>query len=180
MHSVIHNLYVKAGLVTNNPRGRRYDLRARSIRKFFRTQLAILGIQTDYVEYMMGHTISTYHDIRMKGIEYLRGIYMASGLSIKPKTRLNKLDALKEIIRAWGLNPDQVLSKEALMQPHMTVIDQAQFEQTQIAQLRTALRQQMLKEIRESQVEKSMNSRLGKSSPGEIRTLVGGSKARYA
>jgi hypothetical protein len=44
----------------------------------------------------------------------------------------------------------------------------------------SALRQQMLKEIRETQTEKSMNSRLGDSSPGEIRTLVGGSKARYA
>jgi integrase len=172
MHSVIHNLYVKARLLTSNPRGRRYDLRAHSIRKFFRTQLASLGIQTDYIEYMMGHTISTYHDIRMKGIEYLRGIYTASGLSIKPKTRLNKLDALKEIIRAWGLNPDQVLSKEALMQPHATITDQAQFEQTQIAQLRIALRQQMLKEIHESQVEKGMNSRLGQSSPGGIRTLA--------
>jgi hypothetical protein len=43
-----------------------------------------------------------------------------------------------------------------------------------------ALKQQMLKEIRETQPEKSMNSRLGSSSPGEIRTLVGGSKARYA
>jgi hypothetical protein len=180
MYSVIHNLYVKAGLVTSNPRGRRYDLRAHSIRKFFRTQLASLGIQTDYIEYMMGHTISTYHDMCMKGIEYLRGIYMASGLSIKPKTRLNKFEALKEIIRAWGLNPDQVLSKEALMQPHITVVDQAQFEQTQIAQLRIALRQQMLKEIHESQVEKSMNSRLGKSSPEEIRTLVKGSRGPYA
>ena len=67
IHSVVHNLYVKAGLVTSNPRGRRYDLRAHSIRKYFRTQLASLSIQTDYIEYMMGHTISTYHDIRMKG-----------------------------------------------------------------------------------------------------------------
>ena len=63
-----------------------------------------------------------------------------------------------------------MLSKEALMHPHMTVIDQVQFEQTQIAQLRIAIKQQALKEIRESQVEKSINSRLGKSSPG-ISTL---------
>jgi site-specific recombinase XerD len=180
IHSVVHNLYVKAGLVTSNPRGRRYDLRAHSIRKFFRTQLASLGVQTDYVEYMMGHTISTYHDIRMKGIEFLRGIYIASSLSIRPKTRVNKIDALKEIIRAWGLNPEEVLTREALSQPHRTVIDQSQLEQLQLAQLTTALKQQMLKEIRETQPEKSMNSRLGSSSPGEIRTLVGGSKARYA
>ena len=44
----------------------------------------------------------------------------------------------------------------------------------------TALKQQMIKEIRETQPKKSMNSRLGSGSPGEIRTLVGGSKARYA
>jgi hypothetical protein len=72
-----------------------------------------------------------------------------------------------------------VRSKEALMQPHMTVIDQVQFEQTQIAQLRIAIKQQMPK-IRESQVEKRINSRQGKSSPGEIRTLVNGSKGHYA
>jgi hypothetical protein len=119
----------------------------------------------------MGHTISTYHDIRMKGIEFLRGIYMASSLSIRPKTRVNKIDALKEIIRAWGLNPEEVLTREALSQPHRTVIDQSQLEQAQLAQLTTALKQQMLKEIRENQAEKSMNSRLGSSSPGEIRIL---------
>ena len=38
INSIVHNLYVKAGLVTKNPRGRRYDLRAHSIRKYFRTQ----------------------------------------------------------------------------------------------------------------------------------------------
>ncbi len=69
IHSIVHNLYVKAGLVTEKPRCRRYDLRAHSLRKYLRTQLASLDIETDYIEYMMGHTISTYHDIRMKGIE---------------------------------------------------------------------------------------------------------------
>ena len=180
IHAVVHNLYVKAGLVTSNPRGRRYDLRAHSIRKFFRTQMASLGVQTDYIEYMMGHTISTYHDIRMKGIEFLRGIYVTSSLSIRPKTKVSKIDALKEIIRAWGLNPEEILTRDALTRPNMTIIDQTQLQNHQLSQLTTALRQQMLKEIRENQTEKSMNSRLGKSSPGEIRTLVGGSKARYA
>jgi hypothetical protein len=180
IHSVVHNLYVKAGLVISNPRGRRYDLRAHSIRKYFRTQLASLSIQTDYIEYMMGHTISTYHDIRMKGIEYLRGVYVSSGLSIKPKTRLNKLEALKEMIRAWGLNPEQVMSREALAQSNTTVIDRAQLEQSQLTQLTAVLKQQMIKEIYESQGPKSMNSRLGNGSPGEIRTLVKDSRGPYA
>ena len=129
---------------------------------------------------MMGHTISTYHDIRMKGIEYLRSVYVSSGLSIKPKTRLNKLEALKEMIRAWGLNPEQVMSREALAQSNTTVIDRAQLEQSQLAQLTSVLKQQMIKEIYESQGPKSMNLRLGQSSPGEIRTLVKGSRGPYA
>ena len=176
LHHMIHNLYIKAGLLDRRPLGRRYELRAHSIRKFFRTQMAALGVQTDYIEYMMGHTISTYHDITMKGIEYLRGVYIASGLSIKPKTRLSKIDALREIIRAWGLNPEEILTREALTQPHRTIIDRSQHEQVQLNQLTSALKEQMLKEIH----GKSMNCYLGNGSPGEIRTLVGGSKARYA
>ncbi|NIO76959.1 MAG: tyrosine-type recombinase/integrase, partial [Armatimonadetes bacterium] len=124
IHRIVHNLYLKADLIARKPLGRRYDLRAHSLRKFFRTQMAALGVDRDYIEYMMGHTISTYHDIKMKGIEFLRGIYIASGLSIKPKTRISKIDALKEIIRAWGLNPDEILTKKALTEPHRTVIDQ--------------------------------------------------------
>jgi hypothetical protein len=48
----------------------------------------------------------------------------------------------------------------------MTVIDRDQLENHQLAQLTTALRQQMLKEIRENHPDKSMNSHLGQSSPG--------------
>jgi len=91
----------------------------------------------------------------MKGIEFLRGIYIASGLS--------KIDALKEIIRAWGLNPEEILTKEALTKPYRTVIDQSQLEQNQY-KLTTALKQQILKEIRENQ--KSINSCLSGGSPG--------------
>ena len=116
----------------------------------------------------MGHTISACHDIKMKGTEYLRGIYLASGLSIRPKTRISKIDALKEIIRAWGLNPEEILTRDALIQPHRTIIDHSQVEQNQLSQLTKALRHQMLKEIRESQPQKSTNCRLSRSSPGEI------------
>lgn len=151
VHRLIHELYQKAGLIPQKSLGRRYDLCVHSIRKFFRTQLAALGTPTDYIEYMMGHTISTYHDIEMKGIEYLRGIYAASALSIKPKTRINKLDALKEIIRAWGLNPDEILTKEALTRPNATIISRDQTEERQLHQLSSALKQELLKEIREEQ-----------------------------
>jgi integrase len=156
IHKLVHDLYVKAGLIQAKPFGRRYDLRAHSIRKFFRTQMAALGVDRDYIEYMMGHTISTYHDIQMKGIEFLRGIYIASGLSIKPKTRISKIEALKEIMRAWGLNPEEILTKQALTEPHRTVIDRSQIEENQIHQLSIALKQQLLKELRENPNEKTV------------------------
>ncbi|MCW4003053.1 MAG: hypothetical protein NWE95_03970, partial [Candidatus Bathyarchaeota archaeon] len=91
-----------------------YDLRVHSLRKYFKTQLLALGVQPDYVDYMMGHTVDTYHDIQSIGIDKLRNIYAASGLSIKQKTNISKIDALKEIIRAWGMNPEQLLTRNAL------------------------------------------------------------------
>jgi hypothetical protein len=52
------------------------------------------------------------------------------------------------------------------MKPHATLIDSTHLEQTQLAQLTTALKQQMIKGIRENHYEKGTNSRLGGSSPG--------------
>ncbi|MCJ7424595.1 site-specific integrase, partial [Candidatus Bathyarchaeota archaeon] len=121
VHSIIHNLYREAGLLKSQ-NGRRYELRVHSIRKYFRTQMAALGVNQDYIEYMMGHKISTYHDVKMKGIEFLRNIYAASGLSIRPKTRVSKIEALKEIIRAWGMDPEEVLTKKALAEPHRVYV----------------------------------------------------------
>ena len=151
VHKLVHELYQKAGLIPQKSLGRRYDLRVHSIRKFFRTQLAALGTPTDYIEYMMGHTISTYHDIEMKGIEYLRGIYSASALSIRPKTKVSQIDILKAIIRAWGLNPDEFLTKDALTRPNATIIGRDQLEERQLHQLTVALKNEVLKEIREEQ-----------------------------
>ena len=53
-------------------------------------------------------------------------------------------------------------------------------EQSQLTQLATALRHQMLKDFQENQTQNRINSCRGSGSPGEIRTLVGGSKAHYA
>ena len=64
---------------------------------------------------MMGHTISTYNDIKMKGIEFLRNLYAQSGLSIRPKTKFSKITQLKLIIEAWGMNPNEILSRKAIV-----------------------------------------------------------------
>ncbi|MDI6848133.1 MAG: hypothetical protein QMD23_08475, partial [Candidatus Bathyarchaeia archaeon] len=97
---------------------------------------------------MMGHTLSTYHDIQMKGIEFLRNIYAASGLSIRPKTQISKIEALKEIIRAWGLNPEEILTREAMSIPHRTIVGHEELENKQIKILCNALKAEMKKELR--------------------------------
>ena len=76
----------------------------------------------DYVDYMMGHTVDVYHDIQMKGVEFLRITYDSSGLSIRPKTKTSRVEALKEIIRAWGLNLEQLLARDAFTEPHRTIV----------------------------------------------------------
>ena len=147
VHSIIHTLYRKAGLIENGGKIR-YDLRPHSIRKYFRTQLgANSKIPTDYIEYMMGHTISTYNDIKMKGIPFLRNLYSNSGLSIRPKTKISNIERLKMFAESLGLNPDDVLSRDALTMPHRTVIDP---EQRTIEVLNQALKHAIIKELKTS------------------------------
>jgi integrase len=146
IYNVVHNLYFKADLLEKPTRANRYNLCAHSIRKFFRTQMTALGVPTEYVEYMMGHIQNTYHDIQMKGIEFLRNIYASSGLSIKPKIAVSKIDFLKEIIRAWGKNPEEYLTKKALTEPHRTVIAPG-YEESQVEMLSNALKEMMRKEL---------------------------------
>ena len=143
--SMIHRLLVKAEIIKTKGKPR-YELRAHSIRKYFRTQLgAISTIPTDYIEYMMGHKISTYNDIKMKGIDFLRNLYASSGLSIRPKTKLSKVDQLKIFAESLGLNPDEVLSKDAIAQPHRTIIDP---QQNRIEILNQALKEAIIMELK--------------------------------
>jgi integrase len=118
IQDIVNALYIKAGLLTRKPKIKRYDLRAHSLRKFFLTQMISTGVERDYVEYMMGHTLSVYHDLKMKGVDFLRGIYLASGLSIQPRTKASKILDLIEVIHSWGLSPEEVLTQEALNQSH--------------------------------------------------------------
>lgn len=71
----------------------------------------------DYIEYMMGHSVSTYNDIKMRGVEFLRGLYASSGLSVRSRTKMSKIEQLKIIIEAWGMKPNEILTKEALSRP---------------------------------------------------------------
>jgi len=83
----------------------------------------------------------------MKGVDFLRGLYASSGLSIRPKTKLSKVEQLKTIIEAWGMDPNKILSKEALAMPHRTVIDP---KHRQIEVLNQALKKAVIMELREN------------------------------
>jgi hypothetical protein len=93
----------------------------------------------------------------MKGIEFLRNIYASSGLSIRPKTKATRLEMLKQIVRAWGMDPDRVLVKEAFIEPHRTIVSPLDREEVQIRVLSQALKEMILKEL-SNQVKSGENS----------------------
>ena len=95
----------------------------------------------------MGHTVDTYDDVRSKGVEFLRNVYASSGLSIKPKTKVSKIDALKEIIRAWGMDPEKILAREALSEPHRTHVGYEEREDCELQSLSKALKEIVKKEL---------------------------------
>lgn len=76
-------------------------MRAKSerARKFFRSQMAFLGVDRDYIEFMVGHRTDHYLDVKMIGVEYLRQVYQMSGISIRPQPETNKLVILKQTIQ---------------------------------------------------------------------------------
>jgi len=108
---VLFRNFKRAGLIAKDEK--RHQLRIHSLRKFFRTQLTTLGMPTDYVEYMMGHKLSTYNTIEMKGIDFLRSVYAATNLRIFPKEKASLADVLREI-RSRGEDPGKYL-KERMM-----------------------------------------------------------------
>ena len=146
---LVHGLFHKAGLLKRNENGG-YDLHVHSIRKYFKTQMMALGVPSDYVEYMMGHTVSVYHDVQSKGIEFLRNTYASAALSIKPRTRNTKIEMLKEVTRALGLEPEKILVKQALAEPHRSYVSSEEQENEEIRLLGQALRTSLKNELTSS------------------------------
>jgi integrase len=106
-------LCYRAG-IDRTKNGTGYELTNRSFRKFFRTQMSVLGVQKDLVEYMMGHTTGTYMDIKMVGVEYLRRVYKISGISLKQKPEYDRFLLLKQTIERLEFNPEEILKPEIL------------------------------------------------------------------
>jgi len=106
-----------------------------------------LGVQSDYVDYMMGHTVSTYHDIQSNGVEFLRNLYASATLSIMPKPRGWELDALKAFARGLGLEPEKVLTQTALQESHRSYLTDEDRTQAQTRALSIAIKELIKKEL---------------------------------
>jgi len=91
-----------------------------------------LGIQADYIEYMMGHTVSTYHDIQSKGVEFLRGLYANAGLRILPKSSLTPKEQLRAIARGFGLSPEEAARLLTSSESHRAYASQEDREEHEI------------------------------------------------
>lgn len=81
-------------------------------------------------------------------LEVWRCWTMPAGLAIRLKTQVNRIEQLKEIIRAWGANPEEILSKDALLRGNITEA-QDQTQNHQLSILAEQLKQIIRKEATE-------------------------------
>jgi hypothetical protein len=125
-----------------------YSVRTHSLRKFFRTQMSAVKLDSKIINYMMGHTVDTYEDVQSLGLETLRNMYSSAGLAIRPKTKANRIDQLKEIIRAWGENPEELLTRDALLRGNITETSE-QTQNHQLSLLAENLKELIKKEVSE-------------------------------
>jgi site-specific recombinase XerD len=147
---LVKNLYHKAGL-TEPKNGCR--LRVHSIRKWFRTELTALGAQPEYTEYMLGHRSSTYHDIRSKGIEFLRDIYNKADLRIskQPRESEYKRKFTTQILRSLGVNPENYLpQRQTRAEPHRIYAAPGDEENNELSVVVRALKDSILTELQGS------------------------------
>ncbi len=147
-----------------------YDLRVHSLRKFFKTQLLAAGVQQDYVDYMMGHTIDTYHDLKGK-TEFLRGKYAAANLSIEPEkiSVASRVDQLKAFAQGLGLNPEQIINSLAFAEPHRSIVESEGAQIQVLSQaIKNVIKQEIMDEIKPTSSVFDADSPLYSSGAAEI------------
>jgi integrase len=154
IHRLIHALYAKAGLINLHEEKRRYELRPHSIRKYFRTQMGSIGaMPTDYIEYMMGHSISTYNDIQNKDTEFLRSKYAMAGLRIRQKEKADIYDFVEDVLKPKGYSIDTELLRRAIVKPHRTIYSPLEQEEDRKSAIRSRFMEMLRKEFLKPNLE---------------------------
>ena len=68
----------------------------------------------------------------------------------RAKIKLNKIETLKGVILALGLDPNEVLSREAMVKPHRTIIDPTQRQDSDFRILSKTIRKTLIDELKNS------------------------------
>jgi hypothetical protein len=76
-------------------------------------------------------------------------LYHLSGRKVS-NDRAPKPEELQKLIRAWGMDPEQILTQQALTRPHRTMIAPG-YEENQVQTLSNAFKEMMRKELLLSQ-----------------------------
>ena len=146
IRKIVHTIAIEADVAQKLPNSWMYSVRTHSLRKWFRTQMSASKIDSEITKYFMGKTIDTYEDVQSLGIETLRNLYVSAGLTIRPKTQANRIDQLKEIIRAWGQNPEEILTRDALMRGNITETQEV-YQSHQLSLLANQLKKLIKSEV---------------------------------
>lgn len=118
-----------------------YDVRVHSLRKIFKRQLVNKGVPEPFVDYFMGHKRDVYTDIESLGVERLRQVYSAAGHCIREKTRKSLIEAIKTVIRAYGSDPEKILTSEAMDEGAAADVENGDPVNHQVTVLRRTLRE---------------------------------------
>jgi hypothetical protein len=105
---------------------------------------------------MMGHSISTYNDIRMKGVDFLRSKYHAAGLCIRQKEKADIYDFVEDILRSKGYGIDKELLRRAIAKPHRTVCNPVNYEEERKTAIRDGFIEMLRKELLDPSLEKDI------------------------
>ena len=80
---------------------------------------------------------------------------------MKPKTKPSRVEMLKEMVRALGLNPEEILTEKALALPHRTVITagaKPSIDQDHVDTLLKVLKQKLKQEITAETSDKALKT----------------------
>jgi len=160
LRKIVHNLFLRAGIL-GTKKGRMYDLRVHTIRKFFKTWLVHRGLPESYADFMIGHVTDTYHDIQSLGVERLRAAYASAGLTLRPAANDSKEDMVKEFARGLGLNPEAIMFRNTVLEPDTKYLDPEQRQRWTIRVLMEAIREELTKPASPSEYSNGTSGEAG-------------------
>jgi len=126
---------------------------------------------------LLGHRSSTYHDIRSKGVEFLRDIYNKADLRISKQLREAeyKRKFTTQILQNLGVNPENYLpQRQTTAEPHRIYAAPEDEENNELSVVVKALKDSILIELQGSLAFTGpplVHRQSG--GPGEIRTASG-------